>query len=93
MRSFYQRRFELVAGSDTLIRYGTAVRIPGYATFRLDNPEASPEDYVKAVVTGEAEDRTLTPMIRVGLNPKGVITNYMEDAESHHSAAVLEWQP
>jgi hypothetical protein len=93
MRALYARRFDLVKASDTLTRYGTAVRIPGFATYLLNNPAAGPEDYVREVAAGRANDRTLTPMIRVGLTLKGVITNYMEDMESHNAAALLEWQP
>ena len=93
MRALYDLRFCLVRESKSLVRYGTGVRIPGYASYQLGNPAASPEDYVKAVTNGATTDRTLTPMIRVGLKPIGVITNYMEDMESHNAAALLEWRP
>ncbi|HVT14266.1 MAG TPA: GNAT family N-acetyltransferase [Fimbriimonadaceae bacterium] len=90
MRALYSARFELVEELG-LARYGTAVRIPGFADYELQNSGVSPEDYVQAVVDGRAADRTLTPMLRVGLRPVGVIRDYMEDPESHNCAAVLEW--
>lgn len=92
MRSLYNTRFCLVR-SLGLKRYGTAVRMPGFRVYEVQNPGAQAEDYVQAVVESRVVDRTLTPMLRVGLRPGGVIRNYMEDPESHHSAAVLEWHP
>lgn len=92
MRSLYRARFDLVRKLG-LKRYGTAVRMPGFGAFEVQNPGSQPEDYVRAVVESRLVDRTLTPMLRVGLKPGGVIRNYMEDPESHHSAAVLEWRP
>lgn len=91
MREMYKARFELVSKME-LKRYGTAVRIPGYDAYQVRNPGASPEDYVRDVQLGTEADRTLTPMLRVGLRLTGVIRNYMEDQESHNAAAVLEWQ-
>lgn len=93
MRALYERRFQLVRESNGLSRYGTAVRIPGLSEYLMQNRGASPEDYVRAVALGEAEDRTLTPMLRVGLQVRGVIRNYMEDQESQNAAALLEWRP
>jgi GNAT superfamily N-acetyltransferase len=92
MRALYSARFDLVRSSG-LARYGTAVRIPGFDAYRLENANTTPEDYVEAVANGYAVDRTLTPMLRVGLEAKGVIRNYMADVESHNAAAVLEWRP
>jgi GNAT superfamily N-acetyltransferase len=92
MRALYRARFDLVK-SLGLKRYGTAVRIPGYDLYQVKNAGASPDDYVQAVSSGTVFDRTLTPMLRVGLRLVGVIRNYMDDAESHDAAAVLEWQP
>lgn len=91
MRSLYRARFDLA--SKLGIRYGTAVRIPGYDAYQVQNAGATPEEYVEAVISGQITDRTLTPMLRVGLQSRGVIRNYMEDQESHNAAAVLEWLP
>lgn len=93
MRALYDMRFQLVRRHPALKRYGTAVRIPDFGGYKIENPEATAEDYVKAVADEIASDRTLTPMLKVGLTVRGVITNYMEDLESHNSAAVLEWRP
>jgi hypothetical protein len=93
MRALYERRFDLVRRRGALVRYGTAVRIPDLAAYTLENPGATPEDYVRSVEHGETVDRTLTPMLRVGLRLNGVIRNYMEDQESQNAAALLEWRP
>lgn len=92
LRAFCQRRFDLVR-SLGLARYGTAVRLPGFSTFRLENSAASPQDYVEAVKSGAVADPTLTPMLRIGLTLEGVIRGYMDDPESGDAAAVLSWTP
>lgn len=87
-RAFYERRFELVRRLG-LNRYGTACRIPGFAASGI----ATAEGYVESVVRGETTDRTLTPLLRYGLLPGGVIQKFMPDPESGDAAAVLEWNP
>lgn len=89
MRSFYQRRFDLVRQLG-LTRYGTAVRMPDLA---VTAGSRSPEQYATEVAAGALTDRTLTPMLRVGLTLTCVIREYMQDSESANSAAVLEWRP
>jgi hypothetical protein len=93
MRALYAARFDLVRQLPHLVRYGTAVRIPGYSAYGVEFAGATPEDYIAAVESRQATDRTLTPMLRVGLKVSGVIIDYMEDPESHNAAAVLEWRP
>lgn len=87
-RQLYQARFDLVR-SRNLTRFGTAVRMPDFA----ESGYPSPLEYANIVSAGMKMDRTLTPMLRMGLRLVGVIENYMEDAESGNAAALLEWTP
>jgi len=86
-RGLYQARFELVIGP--ILRYGTACRLPDFS----HNHFPTPEHYAMAVVAGEAQDRTLTPLLKIGMTMTDVLTNYMDDPESGNAAALLEWRP
>lgn len=87
-RSLYQARFDLV-GQDGIVLYATVCRLPGFATSGYENVSA----YAEAVAKGLASDATLTPLLRMGLTFAGVQTDYMDDVESGHAGARLEWQP
>lgn len=87
-RALYAARFELVQADPYLKRYGTACRIPGYAAQAMNH---TPVSYVQSVVHGELSDPTLTPLLRMGLTYVQTIGDYMDDAESGNSAAMLEW--
>lgn len=87
-RALYDARFDLVRKRG-LMRYGTAVRMPDFA----DSQCVTPAEYARQVEGGVLIDRTLTPMLRIGLNLVGVAENHMEDAESGNAAAILEWTP
>ncbi len=89
-RALYAARFNVVK-DQSLNRYGTACRIPGLRNFLQNYPSQSAEDYVMAVVNGQLIDRTLTPLVRLGLTSLGVIFDYMMDEESMNCAALLEW--
>jgi len=91
-RAFYRERYGLVQRLG-LTRYGTACRLPDFRAYEAANPGATPESYASAVASGEANDRTLTPLLRYGLAYRGIIEDYMEDYESADSAAMLEWRP
>jgi GNAT superfamily N-acetyltransferase len=86
-RAFYTSRFALkqVLG---LTRYGTACRMPGYAS---QSANMSVDEYAQRVVSGELSDQTLTPLLRYGLTFLGVLHEYMEDQESANAGALLEW--
>jgi ribosomal protein S18 acetylase RimI-like enzyme len=84
--AFYRARFALAKNGD-LMRYGTACRIPDFAESGFSDVRT----YARAVVKGERVDRTLTPLLRYGLTFIDVIHDYMEDAESANTAALLEW--
>ena len=91
-RAFYQTRFHFVK-THQLFRYGTGCRMPDYRNYTVDNPSTTIETYANRVVSGETQDRTLTPLLKYGLRFLQVIPNYMEDLESANSAALLEWIP
>jgi GNAT superfamily N-acetyltransferase len=91
-RAFYERRFALVREMK-LARYGTGCRIPDYKAYAANHPGVSVEEYARMVERREAKDRTLTPLLRMGLSLTGVVEGYMEDEESDDSAALLEWKP
>lgn len=86
-RSFYGRRFELVRELG-LARYGTICRMPD-----LHRTEMPAADYAAAVARGELEDRTLTPLLRMGVTLVGVVEGFMRDEESMNAGARLEWRP
>lgn len=88
-RRMYKARFEFVR-QHALSRYGTAVRMPDYL---VQAQRQSPQAYAEAVVAGTLSDRTLTPLLRMGTQFIGVIENHMDDEESGHAAAILEWRP
>lgn len=88
-RKLYEARFELVKRLE-LRRLGTACRLPGYVEWRQATG-GSPADYVASVTAGTSTDPTLTPLLRYGLRPLGVIKDYMDDVESANAACLLEW--
>ncbi len=90
LREFMKQRFDLCRGMN-LTRYGTAVRMPGFASWANQTGDATPEMYARQVESGAVKDPTLTPMLRVGLRLEGVIRDYMDDFESGNAAAALEW--
>ncbi len=87
-RAFYSKRFGYVR-SNNLTRYGTGCRIPDY----ISSGVATQEEYCQLVAVGEMNDRTMTPLLRMGLCYQGVIHAYMTDGESGNAAAMLEWLP
>lgn len=91
-RALYRARFDLVKTLG-LARYGTACRIPDWQAWSASHPGQPQRSYLDAVRAGETSDRTLTPLLRLGVRCAGLIENHMEDAESGNSAAILEWTP
>ncbi len=91
-RALYQARFDLVKDRQ-LARYGTACRLPGYQEWARGRDQATPQQYADDVAAGRISDRTMTPLLKVGVKYLGVIENYMDDEESGNAAAKLEWRP
>lgn len=88
-RALYQARFDLVRRLG-LARYGTACRMPDYRQFATMVASVDVHAYADQVVAARTVDKTLTPLLRMGLRFLGVIENYMPDAESGDAAALLE---
>jgi GNAT superfamily N-acetyltransferase len=86
-RNLYKARFDLVQ-SMGLRRYATGCRLPDFHAF-----EGPVDEYLGAVNAGNLTDRTLTPLLKLGLRLIGGHENYMEDEESRNCAALLEWTP
>jgi GNAT superfamily N-acetyltransferase len=85
----YQARFELVRRLG-LKRFLAAGRMPGYA---VHAGALTPEAYAEQVIQGKLTDPTITPQLRSGLRPVGVLRNYLPDPESGNAALLLEWTP
>ncbi|MBL8049207.1 MAG: GNAT family N-acetyltransferase [Chthonomonas sp.] len=85
-RALYEARFACVRQLG-LVRYGTACRIPDFAGSGFEDPGA----YCQAVSERQRQDRTLSPLLAMGLTLVDVIRDYMPDPESGDSAALLEW--
>lgn len=86
-RGLYQMRFDLVHKMN-LTRYGTVCRMPDF----VNSGPADPDEYARRVTRGEFSDRTLTPLLKMGLTYEGVINDYMDDEESGNAGAILSWQ-
>lgn len=89
-RLLYEERFQLVRRLG-LRRYGTACRIPDCQAW-VGQHDATVEAYVQAVLTGQTQDRTLTPLLRLGLSILDVLHGYMADEESMDAAVLLQWE-
>ncbi|MBX3097650.1 MAG: GNAT family N-acetyltransferase [Fimbriimonadaceae bacterium] len=87
-RKLYEARFSLVQ-SLSLKRYGTATRIPDFASSGCPTIPA----YLGEVARGDRTDRTVTPILRMGCMITGFVEEFMEDKESGNGAAILEWRP
>lgn len=73
-------------GVDRLLGGG---RMPGY---HKKKNEMSADQYLAAVVKGELKDPVITFLMRCGRTPVQVVANYLEDEESCHYGALMEWR-
>jgi GNAT superfamily N-acetyltransferase len=62
--------------------------VPGYRHYRA---AMSLEAYVDQVVRGELHDPTLTPQLRNGFVVRGILHNYLNDAELGNDATLIVW--
>jgi hypothetical protein len=85
----YQARKELVV-REGLKGYVTGCRIPDYGAV---SSQFSATEFVERVKIGHCTDRTLSPLLKMGMTLMGVQPDYMDDAESANFAALLEWRP
>ena len=64
-------------------------RMPGY---HKKKNEMTADQYLAAVVKGELKDPVITFLMRCGRTPVQVVANYLEDEESCHYGALMEWR-
>jgi GNAT superfamily N-acetyltransferase len=87
-RALYQARYALVRRLG-LRRFLAGSRISGY---RAHSDRMSPEVYVNEVVAGRMSDPVITPQLRSGLRPIGVVRNYLPDHDSCDNAVLMAWE-
>lgn len=90
-RLLYDTRKFLVKrlGLDALVIGG---RIPGYdEAYRQEG--LTVERYVEEVASGKRSDPVLSMQTSVGLEPDGVLHNYVVDPASRHAGVRLVWRP
>lgn len=63
--------------------------IPGFRHYR---DRMSVEEYVAQVARGELTDPTLTPQLRNGFVVRGVLHDYLHDAELGNDASLIVWE-
>jgi GNAT superfamily N-acetyltransferase len=54
--------------------------------------EMTIEEYIERVVRGELADPTLTPQLRSGFTVRGILWNYLDDAEHGREASLIVWE-
>lgn len=64
-------------------------QLPGY---HHHQHEMDVETYVQRVVNGELIDPTLTPQLRAGFSVRGLLYNYVDDAEHGAEASLIVWE-
>ena len=84
MQSMYEH--VVYFGLDRLLGGG---RLPGY---HQHAGELTPDRYVEQVVSGNIKDPVITFLLRCGRTPVCLVSDYLEDAESHHFALLMEWK-
>lgn len=90
-RLLYETRKVLVRtlGLTGLVVVG---RVPGFDEAHEEDGITA-ERYVEDVVAGKRTDPVLTKQLAVGLEPAGLVPNYMVDPASHHCGVRLVWRP
>ena len=87
-RALYQARFALVRQLG-LRRFLAGSRISGYHRHR----QMTPENYVSEVIAGRLIDPVITPQLRAGLHPVGLVQGYLPDDDAADCALLMEWVP
>jgi ribosomal protein S18 acetylase RimI-like enzyme len=64
-------------------------RMPHYHKYR---EHMSAEEYLDAVLDGTLKDPVITFLLRCGRTPVKVVQNYLDDEESCHYGALMEWK-
>jgi hypothetical protein len=84
MQSMYETVVQL--GCSRLLGGG---RMPGYQQYAN---LLTPQQYVDEVTSGVKYDAVLTFLLNCGRLPVGILPNYLEDEQSAHYAALMEWR-
>lgn len=87
-KALLQGLYERVV-ADQLDRLLGGGRMSGYHHYA---DVATPEEYIENVLTGVWKDPVITFMLRSGRTPVRIVRNYLEDAESHNMAMLMEWK-
>lgn len=87
-RRLFERRFAYVV-EHGLRAFVTGGRLPGYARHA---DRMVPQEYVEAVQRGDLTDPVLTPELKWGLTPMGVLAGYLMDPDSWHYATLVVWE-
>lgn len=72
-----------------LVRLLGGGRMPGY--HKVADTLTS-EQYLNKVLKGDLKDPVVTFLLRCGRVPIGIVENYLDDEESCHCAALMEWK-
>lgn len=64
-------------------------RMPGYHQLA---DQLTAEQYLDKVVKGHEKDPVITFLLRCGRTPIKVVSDYLDDEESHNYAALMEWR-
>lgn len=62
--------------------------VPGYRFYKA---QMTLNEYAQKVATGEIKDPTLTPQLRNGYTVRGIIHDYLHDAELGNDATLIVW--
>uniref|UniRef100_UPI00403F1AA1 GNAT family N-acetyltransferase n=1 Tax=Paenibacillus sp. FSL R7-0272 TaxID=2921679 RepID=UPI00403F1AA1 len=76
----------IAQGVDRLLGAG---RMPGYHQVA---EQMSAQQYLDQVAAGERHDPVISFLLRCGRMPVGVAIDYLDDEESCHYAALMEWR-
>jgi GNAT superfamily N-acetyltransferase len=87
-RLLYEARYALVRRLG-LRRFLAGSRISGY---RAHAATFSPEAYCAEVIAGRLTDPVITPQLRSGLRPMGVVPDYLPDHDSCDCALLMAWE-
>lgn len=64
-------------------------RISGY---HRHAGELTAEQYMEQVISGKLKDPVITFLLRCGRTPLSLVPDYLDDAESHNYALLMEWK-
>ncbi|WP_409300999.1 GNAT family N-acetyltransferase [Peribacillus sp. SCS-155] len=84
MQSMYQ-----VVVEKKLDRLLGGGRMPGYHKVA---PQMTIEEYLNKIIGGEVKDPVISFLLKCGRKPLAIVENYLDDAESHNYATLMEWK-